>query len=253
VSSWNGNWFNDDTHGSNFVNLLPYMEEQGLYDSCDFTRNTELHSYISFPSQPVYKQVITMLICPSDDHQRFWPGGGYNLKREGALSNYGFSIGNQKFAQTCGSPGENMFGNGPIIHGDSMSGDEISGVFSSMFWSAGIKHITDGSSHTICMGEVRPACALHLRSGWMHINSFWIGTTGGINTPTCPDEPGYNRDSPCNHEFAWATSQAFKSLHPNGANVMLADGSATFVSEDIDYITLQKLGDRRDGFPVEPY
>lgn len=246
VPDWTKPYFNDNNHGSNFVGLLPFMEEANLYDACDHTRNTELHSFLA-PGKPVYKEVIVMLICPSDTHEKFWPGGGRS-GRDGALANYGFSIGNQQFSQTCGSPGQNMFGNGPVIHADTLNPNEVSGVFSSMAFASTIKQITDGTANTILVGEVRPACSSHLRDGWMHVNSFtFIGTTGGINAPACPDEPGYDSASACNHENAWAPAQAFRSKHPGGANVALADGSVHFLASDIDYVTLQKLGDRRDG------
>ena len=252
VTSWSVSYFADQNHGSNFVGMLPFMEEQTLFDVCDFEQNTELNSFVT-ADRPVYKEVIALLICPSDSHELFWPGGGRG-GREGALSNYGFCIGNQKFSQTCGSPGQNMFGNGPIEHGDSRNGSEISGIFSSMDFAASISQIPDGTSHTIIMGEIRPACSSHQRDGWMHVNSFWIGTTGGINAPTCPDWEGYNNaPGSCNHENAWATAQAFKSQHPGGVNVAMADGAVRFIEENIDYRTLQMLGDRRDNQVPETY
>ncbi len=245
VTNWHVSYFDDNNHGSNYVGLLPFIEEKSLYDVCDFSQNTELHSFVA-PDRPVYKEVISLFICPSDTHDRFWPGGGHD-GREGALANYGFCIGNQKFSQTCGSPGQNLFGTGPVEHGDSRDPKDISGIFSSMDFAAAIRQIPDGTSNTIMLGEIRPACALHVRDGWMHVNSFWIGTTGGINAHTCPGEEGYNNSSSsCNNENSWATSQAFKSLHPGGVNVVMADGSVHFISEDIDYLTLQMLGDRRD-------
>jgi len=139
---------------------------------------------------------------------------------------------------------------GDVQHGDSMKSSDISGVFSSMYWAASIRDIPDGTANTIAVGEIRPDCSLHLWSGWLHVNSFWIGTTGEINYPTCPGEPGYDRASTCNHEYAWGKAQAFRSRHPGGAQFCFADGSVHFLGEDIDYVTYQKLGDRRDGYPI---
>lgn len=39
----------------------------------------------------------------------------------------------------------------------------------------------------------------------------------------------------------------FKSRHVGGAQFLLGDGSIRFISENVDYMTYQKLGDRRDG------
>jgi prepilin-type processing-associated H-X9-DG protein len=43
----------------------------------------------------------------------------------------------------------------------------------------------------------------------------------------------------------------FKSKHPGGAQFVLCDGSVQFLTESIAYDTYQRLGDRRDGNPVE--
>jgi prepilin-type processing-associated H-X9-DG protein len=42
----------------------------------------------------------------------------------------------------------------------------------------------------------------------------------------------------------------FKSQHVGGAIFAFADGSAQFISENIDYTAYQKLGARSDAQPV---
>jgi len=44
----------------------------------------------------------------------------------------------------------------------------------------------------------------------------------------------------------WFCKQGFKSRHDGGAHFVLSDGSVKLLSENIDYATYQKLGDRRD-------
>jgi prepilin-type processing-associated H-X9-DG protein len=36
-------------------------------------------------------------------------------------------------------------------------------------------------------------------------------------------------------------------MHTGGAQFVLCDGSVRFISQNIDYRTYQRLGDRRDG------
>ena len=41
-----------------------------------------------------------------------------------------------------------------------------------------------------------------------------------------------------------------RSQHTGGVTVLLGDGSVRFVSDNIDYQTWQRLGDRKDGNAV---
>ena len=141
------------------------------------------------------------------------------------------------------------------VHWD-IGGGVISGPFGKNLWAASIRDLTDGTSNTILHGEVRPMCGdhFHLGGGWAGFNSMWTVTTGPINWNTCPDHPDYDDSipadpskAPCHNLRDWGLSQAFKSRHPGGAQFLLGDGSVHFLSENIDYITYQKLGDRRDG------
>jgi prepilin-type processing-associated H-X9-DG protein len=68
-------------------------------------------------------------------------------------------------------------------------------------------------------------------------------TTAPINYHTCPIG---NSGQPCNAANNWMTSMGYKSRHTGGVNVLLGDGTVRFLSENIDYMTYQKLGDRHD-------
>ena len=156
-------------------------------------------------------------------------------------------MGNQAFG-ACPFGG-NTYGTGPSYHGHDNTGSELSGVFSHCAYGASIAEITDGTSNTIAMGEIRPKCSWHAMDGWMHINALWFATTCPINFPNCPDENGFV-DGNCNAPNAWSCDMGFKSRHPGGAQFVLSDGSVHFLSESIDYETYQRLGDRRDGRPL---
>jgi hypothetical protein len=182
-----------------------------------------------------------------------------------AVASYAPSMGNQymgnDIATRCTVFTDNIVGTVPnewwmedlmIIHGNNRSPKGISGPFSRMSWSAKLAEIEDGTSKTIAMGEVRQYCGAFLRMGWMHHDSAWVATTGPINSPTCPGEQGVQyengqNDRTCTSLFAWNMAHAFKSPHPGGAWFVLCDGSVHFLSENIDYVTYQRLGDRRDG------
>jgi prepilin-type processing-associated H-X9-DG protein len=110
----------------------------------------------------------------------------------------------------------------------------------------------------IAYGEVRPDCMDHGQLGIMDANQgpTWVHTTAPINFPTCLNEANpitgkvLNWSTYVGNQYSlnnWATSQGFKSKHPNGAQFVFADGSVHFLVETINYDTYQRLGDRRDG------
>jgi prepilin-type N-terminal cleavage/methylation domain-containing protein/prepilin-type processing-associated H-X9-DG protein len=246
---------NADHHGSFLVGMLPFIEQQSMFDSCDFQTDTGYYSRLGGTSgggQLLHEIWIPVLQCPSDE-QQYWPGGNVlypisqSLKQ--ATSNYAASMGNQAFG-ACPFGG-NMFGNGPSFHGHDLTGMQISGVFSHMAWGAAMRDILDGTSQTIAVGEIRPKCSWHAMDGWMHYNALWFATTCPINYPNCPNEPGYN--AACSAPNAWSCDMGFKSRHPGGAQFCLADGSVRFLSQTINYDLYQRLGDRRDGLAIDAY
>lgn len=230
------------------VMLLPHFDQTALYNRIDFT----FTQHLDLQTQPGTTQllcqtVVANLLCPSDDTDGKFSGGQNTSGGMRACTNYGGNLGAQNFS-VCGTGWNTVNGNGSQTHGDSLDANLISGVLGHYPWSAKIRDIVDGTSNTIALGEVRPKCSTHLQNGWMHMNSLWIGTTGGINAPTCPGEPGYGTG--CNTTTSWGTAQAFKSRHAGGAHVTLCDGSVRFLAQEINYATLQMLGDRRDGRPL---
>ncbi|MBA2117684.1 DUF1559 domain-containing protein [Bremerella alba] len=244
-----GTWgTNHDSHkGSQYVKLLPFLEQSALHDVCNFTGDT-VNVSVTADGEKVSSIIISTIICPSDDHPGRWKdGAAHNASSNGedrALTNYSFSMGSQANSP-CGTH-NNYFGNGPVTRSDTLDPNQISGVFGHWAWSARMRDITDGLTNTIAMGEIRPKCAAHTRDGWMGFNSVYTGTGVAINFNTCEGAPGTGTG--CNqHTGQWGASQGFKSLHAGGAQFVLCDGSVRFLPETLDMVTYQGLGDRRDG------
>jgi prepilin-type N-terminal cleavage/methylation domain-containing protein/prepilin-type processing-associated H-X9-DG protein len=241
--------FTKDAHGSFLVALLPYIEQQSLYDHCDFSTLTDYNSKVG--TTYVHETWIQTFLCPSDvakywgGNKYYWSEGNSTQNQKRATTNYSGSMGSQLF-DTGGYFG-NAFGTGTAYHGDSIARGTISGVFSHLAWGAAFFEITDGTSNTIALGEIRPACSWHARDGWMHVNALWNATSSPINSKACCAS-GESDDTQ-----NWSCEQAFRSTHPGGCNFVFCDGSIHCLSENIDYMTYQKLGDRRDGYTVGAY
>lgn len=264
----NPGWRTRYGKGSHIVKLLPFMEQTPLYSQLDFVK------LIVSPTDPGVNG-IDVQMCDLGFGLRHWstltpkpeqkdlsifrcPSDAYSDAPNKSLSNYAMSMGNQLMPDGGRCPGlnGNNFGTGPAGHGDSghdVAGTRISGVTSRFNWSAKLRDITDGTSNVIGAGEIRPLCADHMQyHPWSHHNSIWAATTAPINHPTCRRENGGKDDTTggpedCNHFRTWNMSQGFKSLHTGGAQFVLCDGSVHFIPSSIDYLTYQRLGDRRDG------
>ena len=109
--------------------------------------------------------------------------------------------------------------------------------------------VLDGTSKTLHVGEShwsdpvenRPGCFNNMQ--WMA--SYCVSTTvWGINTDYV-SMLGFTRQQHLLNNFL--TGCNFRSLHPGGAHFLFADGSVTFLFDDISDTLLANLGDRKDG------
>ena len=97
-----------------------------------------------------------------------------------------------------------------------------------------IARITDGSSHTLMIGEVVGSLGSTDNFGFYWLTWNVLDTANGINLAARYEPLRVN--SPDEGSFA--------SFHPGGAHFLLCDGHSTFISEDIDNVTLAALTTR---------
>ena len=249
-------WYNS-TRGSLFVKLLPFIEQDPIYNQLNFD--------LALPATPRFEQqvnpangkwhvseIIPGFLCPSANVDPYITGTNPRTNR--AISCYAQSIGAQQMnsrGNWCTDYPGNVFRTGPPCHGNDARGYRISGVFARGHWASKFRDIVDGQSQVIMMGEILPHKGDHHRNGWFHFNSLWTATTGPINYPVRGvGDIGFTGPQDCGHWQNWQTSQGYKSAHKGGAQFVLADGSTQFITEIVDYMTYQRLGDRRDGQPL---
>ena len=109
-----------------------------------------------------------------------------------------------------------------------------------------VANIQDGTSNTLMLGEVTGAGAGSL---YGHFWSCWniTDTSWGINGPNTL--PGGGTFPTTNPNIA-----GFSSFHPGGCNFMLADGSVSFITENVSQNVLIALTTRNgvDGSGIDP-
>jgi hypothetical protein len=114
----------------------------------------------------------------------------------------------------------------------------VRGLFGRGVTRTQIRDITDGTSNTLMLGETKP-----------HFTEF-----GGLYTWNVPTtlfslkmNSSFLRTAEAAGTVSWLNAQGHASYHIGGVQFVLADGSARFVSENIDYVTYCRLGDKADG------
>lgn len=106
--------------------------------------------------------------------------------------------------------------------------------------------ISDGTSNTLAFGEIvgqgpgtNHCCA------W-HAYSDGFGLINGLNAPF---RSNASRRPPFTQLNMWGGSPftGFASYHPGGVHFVRADGSVTFMAENVAQLTLQAMGSRAKG------
>jgi prepilin-type N-terminal cleavage/methylation domain-containing protein/prepilin-type processing-associated H-X9-DG protein len=228
----NSTTWTNSSKGSVLVKLLPFMEQQPLYDSIPFAmrnqatqqvvwpnnqrhdpRNAEYNAFVVSQQDGAFQfrgrlveltfhVSIESFICPSYTAHDRWQWSEPSHWGRRAFSTYSPSIGAQSMPALGGQlppctlyPG-NIFGTGISGHGNHFRPTNISGVFARGEWASKIADINDGTSNVIAIGEILPHKGDHTWNGWMHFNSLWVATTAPINWPIVGiGEPGWNRTS----------------------------------------------------------
>lgn len=242
------------------VRLLPFMEQSALYKQLDFNSTTVVPHQRLNDGQVARIHQVPYALCPTDQNQERWNRGW-------AQANYSGSLGSQRI--TSRNPQCNIFltpgihyqnPGGGATHGNTTDSYNISGMFGRIGGRIDIASVTDGTSNTIQVGEILPECHDHT-GGWWSYNGManaHAGTQVPINTmTTCPkatpEERARYGGGNCTSKQEWNLSWGFRSKHIGGAHFLLADGSARFISENINYETYQRLGGRNDDKTVGEY
>ena len=223
--------------------ILPYIEQQGLYNQFDFKKKMSQD-----PNRELVKTVVPTYLCPSDPTSGRpvltgrWPDGDCNPPEASALS-YPGCMGPTHPDACDFCPDRNPSASNWCCQGLNL-GSQISpgvwgassvGMFGRFAKSFRFEDATDGLSNTIMAGETLPA---HYIWNGAFLHNFPVSSTN-IPINTMESDNGQRQN--------WWRTSGYKSKHPGGCNLLMADGSVHFVSENIDFQVYNYLGTRSGG------
>jgi len=220
------------------VLLLPYLEESAIYDQFNFSE-----SYANPANVDLASNRISTYFCPSYAGNEMVSEHGYrgwNTSTSKAITNY---LGVAGYATT---------GNRISV----TSGTSFPGNRQGIFWpnsDTTMAKIKDGTSNTFIMGEFRPSimsdigwgtsgsCFDNRCSPW--VRGITLEGSGFIKTMRY----GPNQIFPKTAYIDDWTALPFSSDHAGGVQMLNADGSVVFISDNIDINLWRYLGTRDGG------
>ena len=262
--------------GNLLVHILPFIEEQALYDAIDFddavrSRGEDRHRAAE-DQRRIDRLEADRRLCsaratsiPTD--RRFPTMQLGSIRRKPRRSKWRttppaaarrtqFSTSSCSCAQhNWNDFSETPYPDFPLLLDPSKVPSQyheawwkyFSGPFTRFPVYVKLQQITDGPSKTIFVGETRPVCDNHSQKGWYADNNGQglVSTIVPINFDTCRKKD--QTTDFCQADCNWLTSLGFKSPHPGGTHLTFGDGSTHFVNENIDHQAYQYLGGKADG------
>ncbi len=218
--------------GGWIFNILPYLEQQGIYELGAGKSSAEkMHLFAEREQTPMFG-----MICPSRRPvgalRAVYPGHSpvnCDPITEGAKNDYAGNAGDAP------SPESASTNTGIFYHKSTTR----------------VAEITDGLSNTYLVGE-KSLCTDYYETGQSGgdddtlyagancdvLRSTYPGTAT-VPLPPMQDQPGF--------DYCYQ----FGSVHPTGFNVALCDGSVRAISYSIDLEAHRCLGNRKDGLPID--
>ena len=208
--------------------LLPFVEETALFRTLDKDRDWE-----NSPNQDACATYLSIFRCPSDSV----PAHVFNRMENRVPCNY-----------LAGNSGTVTRESGPPPVAGTADSNGLFAIDSR--W--GMRHIRDGSSNTVLVGEAVSIVKLigpDLTGQSQYLDHWYIGTPEGTGNEVSESmgSTGVAINS-YRQTVRWADEKelAFSSRHAaNGAQIAFADGHLQLIAESIDRQAWSDLGTRR--------
>ncbi|MCH2180102.1 MAG: DUF1559 domain-containing protein [Mariniblastus sp.] len=225
-------------YGSIMVQLLPYLEQNNLFEQYDFNSGISPDYQTMDDGRLIASHTIPTLVCPSDtEPETYFNGRGITnyISSKGPTAHWDNPNHSNPLWTVWNT---DAFG----VYNDPQ---ETAGPFNRLSTLYRFRDVTDGQSNVIFFGEARRADSRHVQRGWGATNNAqgMLSTLIPINWDCADVTATDGRYHPSN----WNGEFGFKSNHPAGVQVMMGDNSIHYIAETMDPDTFNRLGGRRDG------
>lgn len=246
------------------VEIMPWLDLANLFNALDFTKkagDTTTSAAKPVSNAVLGRTVIPGYICPSDP----WAAAPILRNRCNLYTGASEALGlwyagsngpNQGRGSCPFCPTNTAWGSSsnpsrtnPCCNGDRAYHFGINGYTQGFFPQSPARitfnDVPDGLSNTVLLGETLPYETVH---NGAFMGSMTVILSIPINVFASPAELVADGQHPT--DIVNASDQrltGIKSRHPGGAMVALADGSVSFISEQISFPVLWALGTRKLG------
>jgi len=251
------------------VGILPYMEQNALYDQLDVSNNALIGGFSakrndssSYGYGTGANSILAGLTVP-----------GWNCPSSPLDTNdneaTGYTYNNAELGQTHDYAG--IAGGYPSLNTSECAAGSYSdygcnnGTLTKHTWQS-MAAITDGTSNTMVVGEqsgrvrgvgttVGVGIRANYHGGWAGCNGATLGAYGsGVTTVRYPiNSDGTVCTSSSGCDDTYDNNTVMNSMHPGGAQSLFADGSMHFLPETINLAVLLNLAQRADGNVVSDF
>jgi prepilin-type N-terminal cleavage/methylation domain-containing protein len=215
---------------SGFVSILPFHEQKELFDVWNFAIDPDYE-----PTRTLTKTPLAIHRCPSTPFETHRTDGV--CSNQPAYTSYALSTGTAFRGYKTLTPNKTFEHNGAFVH------------WGKGYYRVGLDDIAaaDGTTNTILFGEM----------GFSLTNLESTCVNGGTTVwaISYPSQGLASTSGVFNSNFKTSDMdlESFRSEHPGGAYLAMADGSVHFIDELIDARVLNAMATRDGGEVVEGF